>query len=479
VLFLEVLALAAPAPEFKKTDVVHGYQARMIGALSGESPVGTRFSMRLVGPISRANDTPLPANTVVRGVIRRTWPVGLGFRRERAVLELEFRSCELPTGAMVACSVQLRAVDNAREAVRKWNQVRGVVAASHPNRWFGGLWLRPTFEAFGKSGVGLTGAGGMIHSRILANPFAGVAIAGARTALFRMPDPEIYFPAGTDVWLRIAHPAPQANAPAGNEDDRNRTTLPDDAMEELRDRPSAVTQPDRGPVTDIINLAFVGSEDELRSAFLAAGWTEAEPLNPRTFMRTYRAFTSMQEYAAAPVSQLFHEGRAPDLVFQKAFNTLAKRHHIRVWRATAANGETVWVGAATHDIGIAFDWGRFSLTHRVDVRIDRERQILLNDLTDAGCIAGREWIERPALRSEAGPRVTDGALAVLQVQTCSATATTATPVPARKKHRPLRTMLRRIVLETRQYITRGNPYYYAFQTIRWTVTKRPRVAADE
>jgi hypothetical protein len=238
----------------------------------------------------------------------------------------------------------------------------------------------------------------MIHSRILTSPLAGVAIAGARTALFRMPDPEIYFPAGTDVSLRIAHPQPATPATSGADD--RRTPLSDEAMEELRDRPSVVSQPDRGPVTDIVNLAFVGAEDELKSAFQAAGWTEAEPLNPRTFMRTYRAFTSMQEYAAAPVSQLVHDGRTPDLVFQKAFNTLAKRHHIRLWRTTAGDGEPVWVGAATHDIGIAFDWSRLSLTHRVDVRIDRERQILLNDLADAGCLASQEWIERPAHRAQ-------------------------------------------------------------------------------
>ena len=39
------------------------------------------------------------------------------------------------------------------------------------------------------------------------------------------------------------------------------------------------------------------------------------------------------------------EGRLPDLVFQKSFNTLAKRHHVRLWQVEVPGG-TAWVGAA-------------------------------------------------------------------------------------------------------------------------------------
>ncbi|MBS1835200.1 MAG: LssY C-terminal domain-containing protein, partial [Acidobacteria bacterium] len=183
---------------------------------------------------------------------------------------------------------------------------------------------------------------------------------------------------------------------------------------------------------------------------------------------------------AAPVSPLTWEGRLPDLVYQKSFNTLSKRHHIRIWNLNSSNGEGLLIGAATHDIGVAFDWGRLSLTHRVDLRIDRERNILLNDLNDADCMEGMQWLDRPALqsRSRSGNalRITDGGMAVVKLHGCIGPDL---PAWTHKKPNVARLFARRIVLETRHYITRGNPYYYAFRAVRWSAFRKVPPPGDD
>src|SRR5205085_9033085 len=96
----------------------------------------------------------------------------------------------------------------------------------------------------------------------------------------------------------------------------------------------------------IINIAFTGSREELTDAFHVAGWFEAERQTTRSLSRTYKAYTSQTGYMTAPVSTLLYRGAEPDVVFEKSFNTISKRHHILVWRADRPGG-TVLVGAAT------------------------------------------------------------------------------------------------------------------------------------
>ncbi len=65
----------------------------------------------------------------------------------------------------------------------------------------------------------------------------------------------------------------------------------------------------------------------------------------------------MSGYSTAPVSTLLYQDAEPTVVFQKSFNTIAKRHHIRIWRAGDFEGNEVWLGAATHDAGVGFQHG--------------------------------------------------------------------------------------------------------------------------
>lgn len=450
------------------------YQVRLMNAVTSESPVGTTFHAQLLGPLNRTRPGALPARTLLQGVILRGCSIGLGFKRERALLELKFEACTLPSGQRIECDAQLTRVDNARESIKKPNVIEGAIAASHPHSWMSGMWVRPTPMLFGKAALGLTGAGGTIHAKLLPSPFAAAAIIGARITFFRLPEPEIQLPAGTDLILRIAHAATEETSSP------ELSSIPAATREDLRAQPVDVVQSDRSKAADIINFVFLGTPEALQQSFQDAGWSETEPFNAKTFARTYSAFASMKTYPSAPVSPLRYQGRLPDLVFQRSFNTVAKRHHIRLWR-NEINSETLWMGAATHDIGISFDWNRLSFTHRIDVRIDRERNVILNDLMAAGCVTETEMIDRPELRTTARKgsfRVTDGALALIRLRPCETTGIHSSPVSSRP-HGITRSICRRVILETRQYVTRGNPYYYAYRTMRWGFSRRTLMAPEE
>jgi len=51
------------------------------------------------------------------------------------------------------------------------------------------------------------------------------------------------------------------------------------------------------------------------------------------------------------------------------------------------NGETLWVGAATHDIGFERDQRNNSVTHKIDPDIDLERDYVEKTLASTGLVA--------------------------------------------------------------------------------------------
>jgi hypothetical protein len=450
--------LAAQAPQ-------RIYQAQLQTPLASYLRSGTPVTARLTGSLETAGGPELPRGTVVSGRIERARPVGLGLVRERASIELEFTACTLPDGTDLPCTAVLTSIDNARERVIRPNHIQGILAASHPHSWLSGIWYRPAPMLFGKAPAGLTGAAGMVHSRMTGDPISAAAIMGSRLALYGMPEPEIAIPPGATVFLTIeAEPGVNPQPDAGDE-----TEMPDGRfLDELRARPETVTKAGRNPAGDIINFAFLGSRADLENAFAVAGWHTADPLTPGSFHRTYRAATSMTGYPTAPVSALHYQGRLPDLVFQRSLNSVAQRHHIRVWRADV-QGVEVWLGAATHDVAIAFQLNRMSFTHRIDADIDRERSIILNGLISAGCTGWHRLVQRPDLKtsSRVTEVVTDGALSLIRLQPCEAGEDK--PGLYRSPRRPLPVRLtRRVILESRHYFTRSNVYYWAYRSVRWS-----------
>ena len=91
---------------------------------------------------------------------------------------------------------------------------------------------------------------------------------------------------------------------------------------------------------DPVNLMLTGTLQQLRAAFAAAGWIEADPLGLRSSWGMVRAFVFNSPYPAAPFSTLYLFGRGQDIGFQKAIDdSPRKRHHIRFWALSFARAE--------------------------------------------------------------------------------------------------------------------------------------------
>jgi LssY C-terminus len=442
-------------------------EIRLVSPLTsyGMAP-GAPFESVVTAPVNVDGRLLLPAGTLVHGTVRKAVGVGIGLVHERATLDLDFNDYELADGRRFPLRARLTSIDNARESVTREGQIKGILAASNPQSFITGLWMRPTGDIVGRSLAGLTGASGRLWTEYSMGPAGAAALFAVRLALFRLPEPEIQLPAGTEMTAELISIPEGAPAFAGAAP----AEIPEDLSEWVQNQPFVVRKPDGQAVSDIVNIVFIGSREQLLSGFTAAGWSQPDRWNPRTIVRGYKAYTSQAGYAAAPVSKLEYLRDEPDFIFQKSLNTIAKRHHVRIWDAEL-NGQTIWLGAATQDTGITLSSRGTSFTHTIEPALDLERHKVLRDLGFAGCAQSTGYVERDAAVRTAGIRSrveSDGGAAVVWLRDCAlpeprSDAQMMLPIPGNMLSR----MARRSLLETRQYLLRGNAYYWAYRGLRY------------
>jgi hypothetical protein len=76
------------------------------------------------------------------------------------------------------------------------------------------------------------------------------------------------------------------------------------------------------------------------------------------------------------MSERYLFGRVQDYGYEMAepYSVVASRHHFRLWKAPFTyEGQTVWVGAGTHDVGFEKDQRNGKVTHKIDPAVDGER----------------------------------------------------------------------------------------------------------
>ncbi|MBC7928662.1 MAG: LssY C-terminal domain-containing protein, partial [Bryobacteraceae bacterium] len=432
------------------------FSVRLLSPLTtGSLRPGAVFETVVISPAITSSGILIPAGSLVRGRVLHARSVGLGFRRERAQLDLDFFEYQLPDGTVVPCTAQVRDVDNSRESVSPTGVIRGVLAAGGPPGFARGIWRMPATAVLHRPSTRLTGIGTGIFTRSGFGPPCTTGLIALRWIAFRFPDPEIHYPAGTELTLTLtstADPAPFVDSidEAAGE------------WENLGTFPREIRRSNQKTADDIINVSFRGSLKQLHDAFTSAGWTTADPINRRTFVKMYKAWVGMKGYANAPVSKLYYEGREPDVVFQKSLNTVARRHHIRLWRLP--NSDNLWLGAATHDTGVTFDFGPQMLTHRIDPAVDKERTKIWNDLAFAGCIKSAAYASVPSLTNLSRAIETDGRVLHLNIGTCI--TRWPTTVASLRRGKWYRCLARRFSLETRHYILRDNAFYWTFRAVR-------------
>jgi hypothetical protein len=140
----------------------------------------------------------------------------------------------------------------------------------------------------------------------------------------------------------------------------------------------------------MVNFLIIGSPDAMEKVFTTAGWVKVDPNVKETVLNGFLASLSKESYLTMPMSPLYLFGRQQDYGWAHAepIAVVASRNHLRIWKASfEVNGLTLWVGAATHDVGFEKDQRNNGLTHKIDPNIDLERDYVEKTLTSTGLVA--------------------------------------------------------------------------------------------
>lgn len=401
----------------------------------------------LIAPIVLDGVVRLPAGAELQGTITDARKVGLGVRRERARLGLQFDHVRLPTGETLPLAARLHSVLNARESLDAEGRITGIRATSALGYQMSG-WLI-----------------GAATSDALLMLFA---LAGG-TAIIRFPESEIMLPAGTELLLQTSSPFSASRTFPTSVQPVART--PDD---QAQLRAFVATLPFRtstpgGTPSDLTNVLLVGESEAITRAFHAAGWFTASELNATTAYRTFRSMAENKGYAEAPMSLLQLDGRSLAETWQKGLNTFSARHHLRLFPSAARyEDQPVWPISSTQDIGIGFSRKARNIIHIIDPTIDNERNKIVNDLAFTGCVDAVEMVPRPFVPKDAhnathDPLLTDGDMAVVQLNACATPRPFVQPAedvaigPALGN--PVQRGFRRFFLSMKHQLWRGNVVY--------------------
>jgi hypothetical protein len=145
----------------------------------------------------------------------------------------------------------------------------------------------------------------------------------------------------------------------------------------------------QGNPGDMVNFLILGSEAAMQRVFTTAGWVKVDADVKDTVLHGLVESLSKESYLTMPMSQLYLFGRPQDYGWAHAepISVVKTRNHLRIWKAAfQVNGKTLWVGAATHDIGFERDQRNNGLTHKIDPDIDLERDYVEKTLTSTGLV---------------------------------------------------------------------------------------------
>jgi hypothetical protein len=192
----------------------------------------------------------------------------------------------------------------------------------------------------------------------------------------------------------------------------------------LKDIPRRVEDLD-GNKGDLVNFLVIGPKEKLQQTFQDAGWVLVDKTKGEAVVNAVLLSLQKKAYLTMPMSELYMFGRSQDFGYAHAepVQVVSTRHHLRLWESPEKyEGQTLWVGAATHDIGFEKDQRKpNAVTHKIDSEIDKEREFVQTSLTATGGIAASAFVVPKDPLTEArtatgGEIKSDGRILVLQLK---------------------------------------------------------------
>ena len=350
----------------------------------------------LIAPVMVDGHVALPLMAIITGEVKQARGAS---DSARAQLELTFNRIGVAS-YQISMAAQVTEVENARETVDDKGVITGIDAStSYGGRLNEGISKLENNDRF----AGL--------AAILQTAKQGLKIEDV--------NPNIDYDPGAELMLKLTAPLDWQDPTAGPESSLepfpNETALADLVNRE----PFRTVAQDPPRDSDLTNLMFIGTEEQLKSAFEKAGWSVAARLSAESKLETARALIEDRGYREGPMSILTLNGDPPAMALQKGNNTFSSRHHLRIFRRPELfEGKPVWVCSSTHDIGIVFSDRDHTFIHKIDSNIDRERAKVVNDLLGSGLVRSVALVERPNIPHDATNATgdslqTDGRMAVL------------------------------------------------------------------
>jgi hypothetical protein len=391
--------------------------------------------------------------TPVEGVVRGKHKVGLGVRHETAALELEFTRAVLGPDSTMDVSARVEEVENAREHVKN-GVIHGVISSD-------------TFQ-------------GRVNSRLRHlptwNPYTDLGLIVYKATFPIFPEPEIFYPSGTDMRLRTIAPISSRVLTASQETkvELQDSSQPGSWVEQVPWRTTTLKHAN----ADLVNLAFVGSKAQVQAAFLAAGWRSADPVSRRSFARNFYALLNNSAYPQEPLTTFLLQGKPEDMNWQKSLNSFERRDHLRIWEWRPQGAmEPIWISSSTHDTSAFLSVKHKGFAHHIAPDIDDERAKVVRDLNFSRCVQSVAYVDRPqgstSTKNATGDLIrTDGAMAVVKLKECQPVNPVinadSSGLNFKAGNRAFR-YLRREILTFRSDIWRANIIYGIFDAGRMAI----------
>jgi LssY C-terminus len=172
---------------------------------------------------------------------------------------------------------------------------------------------------------------------------------------------------------------------------------------------------------DMLNLVFVANEDDLEDAFARAGWIKTDKTR---FPAFWHLAMQRMHYAKLPMRRLFVFGRTQDYSYALPDSTsiVSKRHHLRIWKTDyQVDGTPIWVGAATYDIALQWQLRKLRIFHRIDPKVDSERDFIAGKLSETNLVTRQEYLHcaNPVFKGETatgGPYYSDSRMLLVELR---------------------------------------------------------------
>jgi len=157
-----------------------------------------------------------------------------------------------------------------------------------------------------------------------------------------------------------------------------------------------ITQTGDGHPGDPLNVALIGTKEQVEAIMKAAKWDTAAALGLRSDIAIGVDSVLSRPDDEAPVSKLYLFGRKEDLAFEQPVgDNPRQRNHVRFWKIDGedADGSPIWIGSASYDERVGLSHTTGQITHHIAPDVDKERDHLFADLEQTGDLSEQYTVD--------------------------------------------------------------------------------------